>query len=465
MPYIGVLTTGPRTFRLLAAGLIAAGLAGCATPPERTEAATAPAPLARWAAAPETSGRGVDASWLKSFRDARLAEVVKEALDRNYDLKSLAARVAAAEATARIEGAGRKPQLDFAAGLQHARLDLKDTAFSRFTALFGLSWEIDLWGRIRAAQDAAERDADAVRADAYGARLSLAANTARTWFELAEARLQTDVAEQSVRERRTIAELVRGRFSRGLTRGLDLSLALTDVANAEAQLAEARNRVQNTARRLETLLGRYPAGTLEAEARLPEPPEPIAAGLPGEVLERRPDVVAAFERLRAADARLASARKALLPRITLAAAGGTRSPNPAELVDPRAAAWNLAGGLAQPILNGGRLRNDIERNAAEAEAALNRYRDTVLNAWREAETALAAETRLREQERALAEAVRRTEASQKFAVHSYRQGFIEILTLLDSYRGTLNARSAHLAVRRQLLDNRIGLYLALGGGV
>lgn len=380
-------------------------------------------------------------------------------------MKSLAARVAAAEASARIEGAARQPQLDLSAGAQYARPDLETTPFHRLGLLFNLSWEIDLWGRIRATQRAAEQEADAVRADAYGARLSLAARTAQTWFELAEARLQVEVAEQSVRERRTVADLVRGRFSRGLTRGLDLSLALTDVANAESQLAEARNRTQAITRQLETLLGRYPVGTLAPEPALPELPDPIAAGLPGEVLERRPDVAAAFQRLLAADSRLVAARQALLPRLTLVASGGSRTPNPAELLDPRSAAWNIAGGLIQPLLNGGRLHSDIERNDAEVEAALNRYRDTVLNAWREAETALAAEQRLRDQEHALAEAVRRTEASQKFAVYSYRYGFIEILTLLDSYRSTLNARSAHLAVRRQLLDNRIGLYLALGGGV
>lgn len=448
----------------IVAYLLAMLLGGCAAVPERGVTRTAPPPPARWVAVPEASGHLADA-WLTSFQNAGLEQVVREALARNYDLKSLAARIAAAEAAARIEGAPRQPQLEAAANLQHARPEPRDGAFSRLGVLFNLSWEIDLWGRIRAAQTAAQQDAAAVRADVASARLSLAARTAQTWFELIEARLQTEVAEQSVRERRTITDLVRGRFSYGLTGGLDLSLALTDVANAEAQLAQAQNRTQETTRRLEALLGRYPSGTLEAQPLLPSVPERLRAGVPADILQRRPDVDAAFQRLHAADSRLASAQKALLPRLTLAASGGTRTPNPAELFDPRAAAWNLAGGMVQPLLNGGRLRADIERRTAEVEESLNRYRDTVLNAWREAETALAAETRLRQEEIALAEAVRRTEASQKFAVYAYRYGFVEILTLLDSYRSTLNARSAHLAVRRQLLSNRIGLYLALGGGV
>jgi outer membrane protein TolC len=211
------------------------------------------------------------------------------------------------------------------------------------------------------------------------------------------------------------------------------------------------------------LLGRYPSGREFESARLPEPPAALSAGLPSELLARRPDLIAAFERLQAADARLESANKALLPRIALTATGGTRSPALTELVDPRAVAWNAAIGLLQPLFTGGRLTGEIRRNEALVDEALNDYKNTALEAFREVEQALAAEEWLRQQETALREAVEQTEASQSLAVYSYRHGFIEILTLLDSYRSTLNAQSAHLEVKRQLLGNRIALYLALGG--
>jgi multidrug efflux system outer membrane protein len=244
-----------------------------------------------------------------------------------------------------------------------------------------------------------------------------------------------------------------------------LRLALTDLANAEAQLAQARNQVQNSKKQLELLLGRYPGGLLEENSNLPAPPAAIPAGLPSELLERRPDIIAAFARLRAMDYRVESVKKALLPRITLSANGGTSSPALTELIDPRAAAWNFALGLAQPLFTGGRLKGEVRLNEALTDEALNRYRGTALNAFREVEQALAAERWLREQEQALKEAVEQTQASRKLAIYSYRQGLIEILTLLDSYRSTLNAQSAYLTVRRQLLSNRINLYLALGGGI
>jgi NodT family efflux transporter outer membrane factor (OMF) lipoprotein len=415
-------------------------------------------------------------SWLTAFNDGQLTALVETGLNHNFDLNAAAARVDAAKEHAVIAGAGRLPQLYFAPGYQRGKDGLSSES-GQFLALFNLSWELDVWGRIKATQQAAFEDAVAVGEDYQAARLSLAARLAQVYFQWREACLQAKVAAQSVKDRGVIVELVRGRFNKGLTRGLDLRLALTDLANAEAQLAQTQNDVQLLHKQLQTLLGRYPSFdvvTVGDQANefaptkaqhLPEPPVTLAAGLPSELLNRRPDVVSAFKRLQAADQRLASSQKALMPRITLTAAGGSVGAALADIVDPRAAAWNLAAGLAQPLFTGDRLQADIRLKQANVEDAYNQYQSVALNAFREVEQALASETRLREQEQALREAVSQTEASRKLAVYSYRQGLIEILTLLDSYRSTFNAQSTHLAVQRQLLTNRISLYLALGGAV
>ncbi|MGZ0080205.1 efflux transporter outer membrane subunit [Methylomonas sp. YC3] len=413
--------------------------------------------------------------WLTTFNDQRLTALVENGLSHNFDLRSAASRVEAAKEQATIAGAGRLPQLFFAPGYQRGK-DALSSESGQFLTLFNLSWELDVWGRIKASQQAAVEDAIAVSEDYQAARLSLAARLAQVYFQWIEARLQAEVAAQSVKDRGVIVELVRGRFNKGLTRGLDLRLALTDLANAEAQSAQTYNDMQILQKQLFTLLGRYPASESASHSGLdssvsslhnglPQPPATLAAGLPSELLNRRPDVLAAFKRLQAADQRLTSSERALLPRITLTAAGGSVGPALADIVDPRAAAWNLAAGLAQPLFTGDRLQADIRLKKANVEDAYNQYQSVALNAFREVEQALAAESRLREQERALREAVSQTEASRKLAVYSYRQGLIEILTLLDSYRSTLNAQSAHLAVQRQLLTNRISLYLALGGAV
>lgn len=457
---------GAHGLRAAWLALAVLGCCGCDTVPERDVRDVGTKLPTHWTGPAESAGRPVE-SWLDSFGDRRLSALVRTALADNHDLKAAAARVKSAQAQARLDGAARWPQLAFVPGYQRAQVrssGFGSTEFGAFQALFDSTWELDVWGRLRDFHEAAGREADAVAADLAGARLSLAARTAQSYFELAEANLQIEVVERSVQDRRTLVELVRGRFTRGLTRGLDLRLALTDLAKAEALLAKSRDQVQRVARRLETLLGRYPAGKVAHLSTLPDPPAALPTGLPSELLTRRPDVVAAFERLRSADLRVASAEKARLPRIALTATGGTRTPALAELADPRSAVWSLFLGMAQPLFTGGRITGEADRTQALAEEALHRYRNAALNAFREVEQALAAEQWLREQEQALREAVAQTEASRELAVYAYRHGTIEILTLLDNYRSTLDAQSAHLAVRRQLLNNRIDIYLALGGG-
>jgi NodT family efflux transporter outer membrane factor (OMF) lipoprotein len=443
------------------------GMGGCKTPPQRhMEDAGAKIP-SHWSGASEY-GQPVPEHWVEAFGDPDLSALVHSALAENYDLKAAVARVDAAVAEARIEGSGLWPQIFFNA--DHQQVQIRDAGFGSarfgvFQALFSLSWELDVWGRIRDARQAALLEAGAVASDLNGARLSLAARVAQSYFDLAEARLQSEVAEQSVKDRRTIVQLVRGRFARGITNALDLRLALTDLATAEAQLTQTRNQIQLVNRRLEVLLGRYPGGRLTEALALPEPPPGLPAGLPSELLARRPDLIAAFDRLLAADSRVESVRKLLLPRVVLTAAGGMRSTALTDLVDPRALAWNVVIGMMQPLFTGGRIRGEINLNEARVDEAINLYKNTALNAFREAEQVLAADEWLREQEKALRQAVEQTEASRRLAIYSYQLGIIEILTLLDSYRSTLNAQSAHISVKRQLLTNRINLYLALGGGV
>ncbi|MEC4748530.1 efflux transporter outer membrane subunit [Methylomicrobium sp. Wu6] len=444
-------------------GLLCLLSAGCTTMPARERQAALPPLPAQWSAAPQPQSPHQD-HWLETFADSRLTQTVRAALVGNFDLRAAAARIEAARARMRIDGAGRWPQLSLLAGYRRGDQGANESETDVFEALFGLSWELDVWGRIRATQLASGQDAEAAAADWQAARLSLAARSAQNYIELAEARAQVKVAEQSMRDRRTLVELLRGRFRRGLTHALDLRLALTDLANAGAQLAVQRTRVQNLTRDLEVLLGRYPEGHFAEAETLPPLPPTAPVGIPSDLIERRPDLNAAFARLCATDKRLESARKALLPRFTLTASGGTGSAALSELVDPRAAAWNLALGLLQPIFTGGRLHGEIQLQEARVEETLNGYRNAALNAFREVEQTLAAEDRLREQENALQEAVKQTDASRKLAVYSYQHGLIEILTLLDSYRSTLNAQSAHLTAHRQLLNNRINLYLALGGG-
>ena len=264
-------------------------LAGCMTAPQR-DVKEIGAPLPDQWGEGEAFNQPIPTQWVATFGDAQLNTLVDIALANNYELKAAAARVGAAVAQARIDGSSRWPQFFFTA--DHQQVQIREAGFGAsrfgvFEALFGLSWEVDVWGRIRDFQQASVLEADAMNTDYYGARLSLAARVAQSYFELTEAKLLVAVVEQSIKDRTIIANLVRGRFQRGLVRGLDLRLALTDLANAEGELKEARNLIQNIARRLEILLGHYPAGKEVTSTTLPQLPAVIPAGLPAELLERR----------------------------------------------------------------------------------------------------------------------------------------------------------------------------------
>lgn len=413
----------------------------------------------------------IPTSWLNSLRDPKVEALVEEALAHNYDLQATAARLRVAHVQAAIAGAEREPIVEFRPRWSRARTNvngpgepLSDTRSSIDLPL-DLSWELDVWGRIRSGQRAAEEDAEAAQADLTGARLSLAARTAQAWFELMEARLQVAVAEESVEARRMFLELLRGRFQLGLSRAQEVHLLQTDLILNEFDLAQRQNEYALAGRRLEVLLGRYPAGLIETAEVLPPLPAPLPAGLPSDLLVRRPDLIAALTRLRAAGLRIEEARAALLPRIQLTASGGVSSEELSILLDPKSLVWSVTSGLVQPILNGGRLRNEIQLNEARLEEVLASYRDTVLTAFREVEDALTTEIWLSQQERSLAEAVREAEASIELLKHAFRMGNPDLFSLLESLGNLSETRSQHLAVRRQLLNNRISLYLALGGGV
>jgi outer membrane protein, multidrug efflux system len=481
---------------------IAAGLvAGCAAapPPVVVPEPSVPVPE-RWQAAPEAPTGGPDAGWVAELGGETLAALVAEALAGNQDLAAAAARLEAAAAQAVIAGADRRPAADAAFDAARRRQNFlgfpipgaEDRVLSTTTTTLGLglrfSWEVDLWGRVRAAESAALARVEASAADLAAARLSLAGQVARAWFGLLEAAEQVALAAETTDSRRRTRERLDRRYRLGLAPPLELRLAIANQAAAEALLAQRRRQLDAAARRLELLAGRYPAGRLPPEvaatgtpplpdlaepaiapaeptaaAALPVPP-PVPAGVPAELLLRRPDLAAAERRLAAAGRDVESAEAARLPRISLTGSAGRQSQELADLLDDDFGVWSLAAGLLQPIVQGGRLAAAVdlaEARRAEARAA---WRSTALAAFAEVEEALAADGFLAAREAALAEAGAQAAAALALALDRWAAGLADYLTVLEAERQTLDARSQLLAARRERLEARVDLHLALGGG-
>lgn len=439
----------------------------CATAPDHADAPDIALPETWTANA--ASNRSAPQAWLDDFNEPRLHALVEEALEKNADLRRAAARLSQSAAEARIAGADRLPSANLGLNGQRQKISTfgpqstDGIRFDNYNLSLNLSWEVDLWAQLRDRTSAALARFEASQAEFTGARLSLAAQVSKSWFNYIEAQQQVELSEKTARSYRENLKTVESRFKRGLSDGLDLRRIRTQTTGAEADVEIRRRALDQASRSLEVLLGRYPAADLPAENNLPPLPAAIPAGLPAGLLKRRPDLVAAERRLAATDKEWHAARKDRLPRISLTTSGGTSSQEFNNLLKNDFSAWSLAGNLVQPIFQGGRIRAGIDRSASLREQAAASYHNTALQAFLEVETTLAAETFLLREYEQLARASEEASAAEALAWKRYRDGTTDFLNTLDAQRTAARARSSLLALRNRLLQNRVDLYLALGG--
>ncbi len=465
---------GPRSWVVTTPTLVSMGLltilGGCASGPDQQPLSDSIPVVAPedWTAE-SVALPGEPRAWLADFDSPALTRLVDEALGGNFDLRAALARVDAARARADIAGADLWPQIQLNLDAERRRTVIEtgdgttEVTDNRYRLEGAVTWEADVWGRIRNRSRAAAFDAFASEADYRAARLSLAAGVARSWFETIEAEQQLELARTVVRYFRESQEVTEGRYRRGIATALDVRLGRQNVASAESNLALRQRQRDAAARSLETLLGRYPAAGLEIPNELPRIVQEVPVGLPSDLLERRPDLIAARQRLSAAGERLLEANKNRLPSFRLTATGGYGSDELSRLLDYDALVWALIAGVAQPIFEGGRLSAERALAAADDREAWAQYAQAVLDAFREVESTLAAEAYLVDEEAALTRASEEAREAAFLALDEYRRGLTDIVTLLESQRRAVNSEISRLQVARLRLENRVNLYLALGG--
>lgn len=425
----------------------------------------------KWAALPvipPTAATG----WLADFSSPTLRQLVDRAITANPDLKAAGARVTQARAETVQAGAAMLPEIsgNFSASRQQSpagqRFPGLNFINNRFRLPLNVSWEIDFWGRVADQRRAAKARRFAAEEDYHSARLSLAANTVRTAITLAEAQSLLALAEQNVRTRKTQLGILEKQMERGLDpdrAALDVSLGRADLARAESTAEQRRAAADQSRRALEVLMGGYPSGTERGLTSLPVLKRSIPAGLPSELLLRRPDLRAAERRLESAVGLGSAAKKAFLPSIRLTGEYGRTSQQTDDLLVPDAAMWSIASNVTQSFFQGGRILATVQQTRARYEEQLQTYSSAMLTAFREVETALAADSFLREQAEALSRSATEAERAESLALGQYEKGLTDVLTLLDTRQRAFDARSALIAVQAQRLRNRSDLHLALGG--
>ncbi len=457
----------PLTFSMPVSLSLMLMIGGCGTKPTPRDAdltaGALPHPVTadqQFAAGGETGA--VADGWLKTFADPELEKLVAEALVNNRDLAVLSAQLDQAASRARQAGADLKPQVSMAAGAS-ASGGGNGSRTDQMGAGLSMSWEIDVWGRMAAGQSAAQAQFASVVADAAFARESLAAQVAKGWFLATQAVQQEAIATHSAEFRQRHLEIAIQREKVGKGSALEVAQARAELGTSEDAVQKAKSGRDNAARSLQILLGRYPSAEMSVAATLPTMPPAPAAGLPSQLMERRPDLIAATRRVAAAFNQTESAKAARLPRLAITAGGGALSQD-FQSMSLNDVFWNIGANLMGPIFDGGRLKEQVVIETAKQQEALALYGKAALEAFRQVEQALAETRRLAIRSELLIAAEKDQDEAERLTQARFDAGAIDQLSLILIQERALNARLARLAIQVESLTNRVNLHLSLGGG-
>ncbi|MCL2894750.1 efflux transporter outer membrane subunit [Brenneria tiliae] len=447
--------------RPLSIGALALLLSACATSPSPQKDALSAAPAAWRADAPP--GDVVQAGWWRAFGDPRLTAAVERALAGNTDLAVAEARIREAEALAVQARSALLPSLNGSISAQDARsLSAATGRASTSTTVqpqLQAAYEVDLWGRVRASDNAARAALQASRYARDAAALSVAAATARAYVQLASLDAQSAVARDTLASRNESLRVATQRAQAGYTSRLELAQAEVEQRAAARRIPELELAVRQQENALRLLTGETPGAVERSRFATLAVPTP-APGLPSALLARRPDIAQSEAELLSADATFASERAALLPQVSLTASIGRLF---VEHIDP-VTVWNLGGSLLAPLFDGGRLAAQADAAEARRDQAAWAYRAVVLNAFAETENALEGVVRLQSQSTEAAAQRAAVAEALKHARNRYRAGYASYLEELDAQRGLFNSEVELIQLRQSRLLNAVTLYQALGGG-
>lgn len=456
--------------RRLAMLMIVASLTGCAIGPNYARPDLKIPERFRFS--PEGSGTSLgDVQWWDLYQDPRLQALIRTALAQNPDVRVAAARMEQARAAMGASGLSLLPQLSVQAGADRGRTaqDLRRAGQPAVSNQFGtqgaLSWEVDLWGRLRRTREAARADFLASEYAKRAVLVGLVSDVATTYFDLITLHQELDITSRTVATRRKLVELTRAKHDRGVVSGLDVAAAEAQLAVARVSIPQQELALAQTEHRLGLLLGQYPRVVdVPAAAQAPRVAPTPPAGLPSQLLERRPDIMESEQALVAANARFGAARAALFPTLSLTGAFGRMSDELSRLFRSPNAAWTASAGLLQPLLDPQRSLYSTRAARARRDEALASYELTVRRAFAEVADALIARSKQVEIEAVQREQVDALRRASLIAHARYEAGTASYVDVTNADRDLFTAELALATARRDSLLSAVQLYRALGGG-
>lgn len=443
-------------------------LAGCeGLPFQRPEMAVP----AQWQGAGAAGAKSLaDRPWAEVLPVPELIFLIEEALRNNSDLAIAVERIELARAQYGIDRAARLPTLRLDASATRQRMPGVHPTENQIgdSGTAGLSipaWEIDLWGKLGDRAEATRRELLAQEALAQGVRISLVAQVASLYLDLIDIDNQIAIAERTLESRRRALRLNQRRFDEGIASIIDVRQAESLLAGAEQTLADQRRRRGLSENGLSVLLGRLPGPVARSQTLVALPlPGALLAGLPADLLLRRPDIAAAEESLRGAEASISAARKAYWPSITLSTLIGFASPVLSQLFDSGRYAWSVQPAIGVNLFDGGRTQFGIERAESQRRILVEQYKATIRQAFREVNDQLVAFEQLEQQRQAAERVVVANRARLRAANARYLNGVSSYFEVLDAERQLFDSEIGLSQNARAIHQSVVQLYRALGGG-
>ena len=415
--------------------------------------------------------------WVEAFGDPDLTAHVQKALQNNPDLWNSASQLRNAIEQVTITGASLWPSLQLvgtgsnsessaaaaSGGAVQGEGGNNTTEIRSIGGTLNVSWELDVWRKLSQRKKAAALGAKAQTELYKAAELSLVANVSRAWFNVITNKLQLDLAQRRLDSFERTANLIEENYERGLRSALDVYLSRTDVQVQRASLADSKFSYLSSLRAFKTLLGEYPDTSLAFNAKLPEITDNVTAGLPANLLTRRPDVKASQLRYQASIANAKAARRDRFPSLNFTGTIGESRDTFNSVFDSDNMIERFLLNLTTPVFAAGSLKSREDQAYNDAEAAYAGLVRTSLTAFEEVENTLSREALLKQQYEATKEAVKLAEGGLNLALDRYQSGIENYNTVLQSQRSLFNSMSNEINIRNALLQNRIGIHLALGG--
>jgi outer membrane protein, multidrug efflux system len=411
-----------------------------------------------------------DFPWWELYRDEELQRLIRIALEENKDLKRAVATVDEFAARILVTKTDFLPQMNATVNAP-AFGNTRNLGFPGFPNIFNyyiqgnLSWELDFWGRIRRSNEAALRDLLAREESRRAIILQIVGGVAQAYFELRQFDLQLEIATRTLKAWDESLKLAKARFRVGYINQLDVDQFEAERENAAARIAELKRQMVQKENEISVLLGRNPMGITRGRALTEQVMPPLVpAGLPSELLQRRPDVIQAEQQLAAATARIGQAKADRFPKISITGILGVSSPQLSQLVNNETFFGAVGPGVAAPLLNAQVLGYQQQASEALADQAVAQYQQTILVAFREVEDALVAVTTAVEQVGAQEKQVKALQSALRLANLRYTGGIANYLDVLIAQRNLFDAELSLASTRRLHLVSVVQLYKALGGG-